>query len=542
MLLVYLLLAAALVEVTQCALVPPIVIKGKHFVDSSTGNRFQMKGVDYQPGGSASYSGLADPLSNAKQCARDIFVMKTLGVNTVRVYTVNPALDHSECMTLLAAANMYLVLDVNSPLIGESLNRYEPWTTYTPEYLQHVFEVVDEFSRYNNTLGFFIGNEIVNDLRSAQVAPTYIRAVVRDVKDYIYRQCPRQIPVGYSAADDLKYRRELPHFLGCGLKRTAIDFYGVNSYQWCGRQTLKTSGYDVLIHDYQNFDFPIFLSEFGCNDIKPRIFQEVEAIFSQPMNVVFDGGLAYEYSQEANDYGLVDILSNGDVLWRADFEALRQHYANVDSIAECPVDVSLTLLCNNSTRTSVTFACKSEYRHLSGSTASLPKTFGTDMIKNGVPKSANSIVSFRPQVLAKVKEIPYRILDSQGNEVEYRGICTADDLLRWNTLEKISYTHNSKGQNESPAVGEDWEFHETGDQDAIQYTFQEVDNEGALTMDTDSDQDTDASTGNVESVKGHHATKVEAKQLAENGSRSAYSASYPLHVTVLGIVLLELFM
>lgn len=72
-------------------------------------------------------------------------------------------------MSLLASAGVYLVLDVNSPLQSHHLNRYEPWTSYNVDYMTNVFKVVDQFSAYNNTLGFFAGNEIVNDEMSAKV-------------------------------------------------------------------------------------------------------------------------------------------------------------------------------------------------------------------------------------------------------------------------------------------------------------------------------------------------------------------------------------
>lgn len=72
-------------------------------------------------------------------------------------------------MSLLASAGIYLVLDVNSPLQSHHLNRYEPWTSYNVDYMTNVFKVVDQFSAYNNTLGFFAGNEIVNDEMSAKV-------------------------------------------------------------------------------------------------------------------------------------------------------------------------------------------------------------------------------------------------------------------------------------------------------------------------------------------------------------------------------------
>jgi len=75
------------IQVTLLALcattfaVQSIVIKGSDFVNSVTGNRFQLLGVAYQPGGSSGYdpsSGL-DPLSDGTVCLRDAALMQRLG-------------------------------------------------------------------------------------------------------------------------------------------------------------------------------------------------------------------------------------------------------------------------------------------------------------------------------------------------------------------------------------------------------------------------------------------------------------------------------
>ena len=50
----------------------------------------------------------------------------------------------------------------------------------------------------------FAGNEVVNDAKSAAVSPRYMKAVIRDMKNYISAHVSRKIPIGYSAADDLK--------------------------------------------------------------------------------------------------------------------------------------------------------------------------------------------------------------------------------------------------------------------------------------------------------------------------------------------------
>lgn len=237
-------------------------------------------------------------------------------------------------MTMLAAAGIYLVLDVNSPLPNHHLNRYEPWTTYNMLYLENVFKIIEQFSYYNNTLGFIAGNEIVNDPISASTSPVYIKAVIRDIKTYIQLNSPRQIPVGYSAADDLNYRMSLAKYLECsdGNPNESVDFYGVNSYQWCGEQTFYSSGYNILVTDYREFTKPIFFSEYGCNEVLPRNFDEVPVLYTNDMIDVFSGGLVYEFTQEPNNYGLVEVQSNGDVKLLRDFVQLKKRFDNLPEL------------------------------------------------------------------------------------------------------------------------------------------------------------------------------------------------------------------
>lgn len=231
-------------------------------------------------------------------------------------------------MTMLAQAGIYLFLDVNSPLPHHHLNRYEPWNTYNLYYFENIFKVIEQFSHYNNTLGFIAGNEIVNDPISASVAAPYVKAVVRDIKTYIEYNSPRSIPVGYSAADDLNYRMSLAQYLECSddNPKESVDFYGVNSYQWCGDQTFYSSGYNILVNDYKGFSKPIFFSEYGCNEVLPRNFDEVPVLYTNDMIDVFSGGLVYEFSQEPNNYGLVEIQPNGDVKILRDFIQLKKKF------------------------------------------------------------------------------------------------------------------------------------------------------------------------------------------------------------------------
>lgn len=171
--------------------VTPITVKGNAFFQGD--NRFYIRGVDYQPGGS---SKLEDPIAEPTTCKRDIAKFQELGVNTVRVYSVDNSKSHDECMQALADAGIYLVLDVNTPKY--SLNRADPETSYNAVYLQNVFATVEEFAQYPNTLAFFSGNEVINDGPSSSAAP-YVKAVTRDIRQYLRERHLRDVPVGYSA-------------------------------------------------------------------------------------------------------------------------------------------------------------------------------------------------------------------------------------------------------------------------------------------------------------------------------------------------------
>merc|ERR1712072_1299529 len=106
--------------------------------------------------------------------------------------------------------------------------------------------------------------------------------------------------------------------------------FGLNSYSWCGDATFESSGYDVLVADFGNTTIPIFFSEYGCNNVSPRTFTEVPALCGKEMPSVFSGGLIYEYSEEPNNYGLVNLNDNGTVSLLVDYDNLRTQYDSLD--------------------------------------------------------------------------------------------------------------------------------------------------------------------------------------------------------------------
>jgi len=377
------------------------VLSNRHWAFNSTGQPFWIKGIDYQPGGSSVFKAGSDPLSDADACARDVYLFQQLGINTIRVYSVDPTVNHDDCMTMLAEAGIYLILDVNTPIDGQHLNNQEPWTTYTHDYLEHIFSVMEVFAGYDNTLAFLAGNEVIFDTTSAKTSPNYVKAVVRDMKGYLTNHVAREIPVGYSNADDLRFRTSLAAYLQCG-NVGYIDFFGVNSYQWCGKQTFTSAGYDQLVDAYQNYSLPVFFTEYGCNKVTPRLFEEVAAMYSDQMTGVFSGGLAYEYTQETNKFGLVQLSSNGDAKTIDDYKTLQGQFSKVD-VTKLAIPSSAK---NNTRPTTCPAEGDAVYDNITAN-LTLPTTLGQDMIDKGLPSSAK--VTRGKFVTPKVKTTTHKI-------------------------------------------------------------------------------------------------------------------------------------
>ncbi|KAF0325186.1 glycoside hydrolase family 72 protein [Colletotrichum asianum] len=321
---------------TLAAAVKPLSVKGNAFVTEG-GEKFQIVGLDYQIGGSAGYDPKhnKDPLSDADVCMRDAALLQRLGANTIRVYNLDPNLNHDACASIFNAAGMYMVLDVNSPLVGESISSFEPWTSYYAAYMNRTFAIVEAFKNYPNTLAFFSGNEVMNNVETARDVPPYLRAITRDLKNYISKHSDRKIPVGYSAADVRSILVDSFNYLTCAENGDAndpskADLFGLNSYSWCGESSFKTSTYDQLVADLKDSSVPVFFSEFGCNKVTPRVFTEIQSIYGSDMNSVFSGGLVYEYSQEDNNYGIVKVNADKSVKLLVDYDNLATQYKKVD--------------------------------------------------------------------------------------------------------------------------------------------------------------------------------------------------------------------
>jgi len=316
--------------------IPTISVKGAKFF--ANGQQFLIKGVAYQ-------GTPADPLVDTNQCILDANSMAAIGANSIRVYHVDPYANHDGCMNAFAQKGIYAWVDLDT--FNTTVVHSDP--TWTEAQFIAFTDVADAFHKYDNLAGFFIGNEVINNLGGSPAAP-YIKAATADMKAYLAAKNYRNIPFGYSAADIAELRPALQNYLACGNDYSqSIDFYGLNAYEWCGDATYQTSGYEGLQAMAEGYSVPLFFSETGCNVSPPRTFSDQAAIFGPDMIGTWSGSIIYEWVQETNDYGLVtypngQIYSGAPIPIQPDYDNLANQWKSISpaGVAEATYMPSLT--------------------------------------------------------------------------------------------------------------------------------------------------------------------------------------------------------
>ncbi|KAI0757284.1 Glucanosyltransferase-domain-containing protein [Daedaleopsis nitida] len=315
------------------------VSRSGRYLYTEDGNRFFIKGIAYQEQGQTSTdpnnpfsepSTFIDPLTDANACNRDVPSLKDLGVNAIRVYSVNSSLNHDACMSALSQAGIYTIIDLALPVNG-SIDRLSP--TWTTNLLDLYLGTINAFNKYDNVLAYNVGNEVIIDPEGTVAAP-FIKAAARDVRAYLDSISSSAL-VGYAAIDgDDNWVLPLAQYLACdptdsNSGSSSIDLFGLNNYEFCG--DASPSAYSNKNGDFAGYNAPAYFSEFGCVKQPPRLWTEVETIFSQPMSDIWSGGVAFSYfPAESNDgqFGMVTV--NGDTVTTSDdYDRLKSEYGKV---------------------------------------------------------------------------------------------------------------------------------------------------------------------------------------------------------------------
>lgn len=312
--------ALSLLATTTLAL-PSITRTGKYLYDPS-GSRFYIKGVAYQPQGELSASSAAnaengnfpepssyvDPLSSGANCTRDLPYLQQLGVNALRVYSVNPELNHDDCMRTFNENGIYVLLDVSLPLNG-SIDRASP--TWSTNLLDAYITTIDKFLAYENVLAFNVGNEVINLPSNTDAARKFrlptssspsnasprpsIRQGRRKRRQSLsplpeqrrtrrlqFRRWRTGFPGPVGALLDVRERHGLPRHLrsqcvwssSCG--ECVADRESVDNYEWCGASTYQASGWETIVNDFENLNVAAYMSEYGFVPPTPETCREAD--------------------------------------------------------------------------------------------------------------------------------------------------------------------------------------------------------------------------------------------------------------------------
>lgn len=311
----------------QQARLDPILPKGKRFFHSVTGEYFPIKGIAYYPRPNVGDLSVTNSVDIFTEDFRDLWeqdidYLEELGVNTIRIYGVDPSKSHDAFMCRLQQAGIYAIIGLLADCKDCGISPSQAPKCYDKSLKLRGEFIINEFSKYTNTLMYSAGNEatLFAPDREIQLNAPCQKKFLRDMRNYVHTCSavtasilPRPIPVGMVNWDG---ERELQaRYFNCRTDANDpfenTEWYGLNAYLHCDPTDTsieELEGWIRLREDFAawNFAVPIFLAEYGCREPFPtigdfeaqRTWVQVDALYSADYVDVFAGGVVFEYSAE----------------------------------------------------------------------------------------------------------------------------------------------------------------------------------------------------------------------------------------------------
>jgi len=280
--------------------------------NSETGAQFFFKGAVYLPvpkGGTATTDYYVDVGQNRATWTKDIKNFKELGINAVRIRHLDSTKDHSTFMKDMQSAGIYVLVDIDPE---QQFNSDPP--VYNMDLWSDVQQLIDEFTKYSNTLAFVAFQEMITVGKKLKVAP-YAKALIRDMKRYMRDIAGvRQVPVTFASAsmkEGVYSYSNIINYYSCGPQWEAADIAGMNMQWWDHGSDPDKSGYTVLWQNLKPYSKPFIFTEFSTVTSKnnngkcpcfERTFAQVKNMFDpQGGGKCLTGGLVFEYSDESEN-------------------------------------------------------------------------------------------------------------------------------------------------------------------------------------------------------------------------------------------------
>ncbi|KAK0117670.1 1,3-beta-glucanosyltransferase gas1 [Cadophora gregata] len=313
----------------------PIVIKGNQFVYKSTGARFLARGVILIGQSQSLDNGAApqDPDSALLWeglCTKEIKGFLALGVNVVMVIIADTSQDRSSCINQLSDAGIYLLVVLFREHVDSTSDAYAYQTA-----------AIDSLSPYSNILGF----ALLLDTEEPNIDPidseplTFIKAQIRDIKDYITTSNYRDIPIGIFAYWDTSSSNGTisTEYLRCGnLSDGMIEFY-LPAICMNGSMQNNPTALQHPTTALQDFEMPlILLNDHSCDvssfSTSSPDYTWTTSLFTPPLSSVWSGAIFDYWFQREYGTGLVNITEDEGLLFIDESIAYSALHTQVDLI------------------------------------------------------------------------------------------------------------------------------------------------------------------------------------------------------------------
>jgi hypothetical protein len=192
--------------------------------------------------------------------------------------------DHTSCMKQFQNAGIYVISNLVQPVTQLSVS--QTWDHSAQDQFRTILDSIESFP---NLLATFLG--------SSPITLPFVKAVTRDMKQYMVMRNYRRIPIGTFIRT--AHGRGAQQYLSCGEPTSCIDFLIIRSYQRCSDLQLKNQEYENATASYRDSSIPIILLDERCN---PQI-ELLQSISDSGLAGILSGAIVFSYfGSTRNDY------------------------------------------------------------------------------------------------------------------------------------------------------------------------------------------------------------------------------------------------